>query len=329
MTALPWFDAPWQQWQSYGLAQRPPQALRLQAPPGWGLIEFSQQLVQAVLCEQPQASGQGCGQCHGCRLLSQHNHPDHHWIQPEDKKSSLGIDQIRQVIVQASQQPVLGRQQVFVFDLADELTTEAANALLKLLEEPGAERLLLLLCHQPARLLPTLASRCQTLVVPASDPDALAWLSQQRPQVDWPARYLLAGLAPLPALAMTDAEFETRHQGVQALLQIASQQRSSLDWPVADKDGLLRLFDWLYRLCHELLQIRLGGELNPVSMLGLAMTLAQQQRLAASIEGRFLRHFIDELIQQRRELSQSLSLNAGMQTDRLLIQWSRLFRGYV
>lgn len=327
MSWYPWFDEPWQIWRTQLNSGRLPQALRLSAAAGWGLTELAECLGFGLLCQKPGPSGLACGACHACRLLAQQNHPDWHWIAPPEKKSSLGIDQIRQLIEQAAKQSVLAARQVFVLDTADDLTLEAANALLKLLEEPGKDRLLLLLCHQPALLLPTLTSRCQSLSIQANQTQALAWLAQQKPQSDWPVRYCLSGEAPLPALDLTDAQFERLQNQLQALMAIGLQRQSPLEWDASDRASLRLLLDWLYRLSLQLLQLCMGCRLPSVSMLALAVPDAARAALVSRLDWQSLRQFIDELVQQNRQLSLSSSLNPSMQTDRLLIQWSKLFRG--
>ncbi len=110
------------------------------------------------------------------RVPSDH-HPDLHVIHPEEDKRSISVEQVRDVIDAIALTAHRGAAKVVVLDPADALTTAAANALLKTLEEPSGDTYLLLLCHQPGRLPATIRSRCQRLGVGRSTEQGLVeWL---------------------------------------------------------------------------------------------------------------------------------------------------------
>jgi DNA polymerase III subunit delta' len=100
-----------------------------------------------------------CENCLSCRKIAAHNHPDVHLVLPEGK--SLKIDQVRQVKKLASFSSREGRYQVFILDASMAVTPEAANSLLKLLEEPPPDTVLVVLAENPDVLPPTIVSRCQ------------------------------------------------------------------------------------------------------------------------------------------------------------------------
>lgn len=105
-------------------------------------------------------------------------HPDLHWVFPGPKRNTLAVEQVREATQALSLTSLTGRAKVMILEPADALTTSAANALLKTLEEPSADTYLLLISHQPGRLPATVRSRCQSLPVrcpPAVE--ALAWLN--------------------------------------------------------------------------------------------------------------------------------------------------------
>jgi len=91
------------------------------------------------------------------------HHPDLHWLHPEEDKETISIDQVREVIDTLSLTAHRGVAKVVIIEPAEAMTTPAANALLKTLEEPSARSYLLLLSHQPGRLPATIRSRCQHL----------------------------------------------------------------------------------------------------------------------------------------------------------------------
>jgi DNA polymerase-3 subunit delta' len=102
-----------------------------------------------------------CGACISCRLLSEQTHPDIHFIRPERTDTAIKVDQIRLLQQSIHQSTQLGKYRFIVVDLADQLNLAAANAILKVLEEPPPHTIFTLIAHQPSLLPETLRSRCQ------------------------------------------------------------------------------------------------------------------------------------------------------------------------
>lgn len=141
-------------------------AYLLVGPPHIGKDTLALQLAQAVNCvgEDPP-----CGQCTQCRRIERGIHPDIQRIAPTpDEKTGrmhteIRLDQVLAIERAIALQPYEGRYRVFIFEGAERLSPEAANALLKTLEEPPAHVLLLLTATEEDALLPTIRSRCQRL----------------------------------------------------------------------------------------------------------------------------------------------------------------------
>ncbi|MGD9584048.1 MAG: DNA polymerase III subunit delta' [Lysobacterales bacterium] len=181
----PWLLAPWQQLQARRSAGRLPHALLLAAPAGLGQLEFAQALVHGLLCEHNDAQGFACGHCRGCKLLAAGSHPDYRFITLElndqDKlRKEIVIEQIRHLCEQSARTSHFGGHRLALIDPADKLNHNAANALLKTLEEPDENAVFLLLSEQPSRLPATIRSRCQRITIPLpSHAQALAWLTAE------------------------------------------------------------------------------------------------------------------------------------------------------
>ena len=128
-----------------------------------GKTTLARAFAQALTCEQPQGEDGlgGCGQCRSCQLAAAGMHPDHRFFAPEGKQ--LRIDQVRTVVKEAALSPVEGRYKVFIITEFERANLNAANALLKTLEEPSPTTRIILISHQPAGLLDTIVSRCQML----------------------------------------------------------------------------------------------------------------------------------------------------------------------
>ena len=116
-------------------------------------------LAQALNCDGPELP---CGQCHSCQRIREGKHADVISI-GLDSGTEIGIDDIRGLQRSANLPPYEGKCKVFIIDEAEYLSTEAANALLKILEEPPPSVVWLLLAAEEERLLPTIISRCQRL----------------------------------------------------------------------------------------------------------------------------------------------------------------------
>ncbi len=116
-------------------------------------------LAQALNCSSHKPP---CGQCRSCRRILDHKHADVTSI-GLDSRTEIGIDDIRELQKFANLPPYEGKCKVFIIDDAEYLSTEAANSLLKILEEPPPKVVWLLLAAEERRLLPTIVSRCQRL----------------------------------------------------------------------------------------------------------------------------------------------------------------------
>ncbi len=128
-----------------------------------GKTTLARAFAQALTCENPEGEmGLGaCGRCRSCRLAAEGMHPDHRFFAPTGNQ--LVIEQIREVVREASRSPIESRFKVFIITSFERANVNAANALLKTLEEPSATTRIILVSHQPSGLLDTIISRCQLL----------------------------------------------------------------------------------------------------------------------------------------------------------------------
>ena len=126
-------------------------------PDGIGKRLVAMALARAIVCHEQR----GCGQCLACRKIDHQNHPDLHTLEPDG--TSIKIEQIRSFQRELNLKPLESPRKICIIEQADTMTVGAANALLKTLEEPRGDTLLILLTAQPNRLLETIRSRCQPL----------------------------------------------------------------------------------------------------------------------------------------------------------------------
>ncbi len=137
-------------------------------------------------------------------------HADLRWLTPPEDKNSIGIEQIRELVASLSLTSYAGGSKVAVIDPANAMTANATNSLLKTLEEPPGDALLILIADRVGYLPATIFSRCQrvNIALPA-EADSLDWLASLQASAGWPAALRAAGNAPLAAVASLESMQET------------------------------------------------------------------------------------------------------------------------
>ncbi len=151
-------------------------------PAGVGKHLVAIEFVRAWLCLE--GPGVACGVCDSCRRVGGATHQDLVEVTFPDKKKSIGVDQVRDLGAWLAQSPALGRNKAAIVDPAGSLTTEAANALLKTLEEPPPGRVIVLIATSPGALPPTVRSRCQQVAFGSLTDDEVAEVLRRN---GWPA----------------------------------------------------------------------------------------------------------------------------------------------
>lgn len=254
-------------------------ALLLHGAAGDGVFECAELIAHAWLCEASDPSARPCGQCASCHLLQGGAHPDLHRLLPETLREQLGVQgqggdggevepggkgrrkpsrQIRIEEVRAAIDWIVttssrGGAKVVLIHPAEAMNLQSASALLKTLEEPPAGARLLLTAEDPARLLPTVRSRCQVLRLAAPSAQvARAWLQAQglaEPEV------LLAASSgrPLEALAMGAAGIDARRWASLPAAVLARQAAAFAGF------ALPSVIATLQKLCHDGLALAAGG----------------------------------------------------------------------
>ena len=239
---------------------KPAHAYLLFGPKGSGKKTLAAFLASALVCET--LTEAPCGKCRHCRKATEGTNPDIHFIMPEGKY--LRIDQVRQVKSAASYRPHESRYQVFIMDAAA-VTTEAANSLLKLLEEPPAGTVFILLSENPGLLPPTVVSRCQLLKLEKLSPQDLYKLLRQKPDISDEQRELAVRLSegiPGRALAAAGPDWQELFREVLLFLK---QFGENCDFAAkaaqlaAHKDQVM-FVDIMLTLLRDLLALNATGE---------------------------------------------------------------------
>lgn len=141
--------------------QRMPQALLLVGPRHVGVDSFAERMAWILLCHGEEKP---CLTCTSCELLKANSHPDYKRIVPEAAGGVIKIDQIRLIQEDVYQTPKCGHSQVILIEPANKMNVAAANALLKILEEPPSSVFFILVAEQCSTIPATILSRCQHLM---------------------------------------------------------------------------------------------------------------------------------------------------------------------
>jgi DNA polymerase-3 subunit delta' len=214
---LPWTEPAAEQIRAAWAHGRLHHALLIHGADGLGKRAFALWLGRALLCESKTGILDICGRCPACQLTLAGSHPDLRIIEPEEDKQQISIDQIRQLCEALGMTAFRGGYKVAILNPAHQMTPAAANSLLKTLEEPGANTVLMLLTSRPTALPATIRSRCRKLGlrVPSAE-IAARWLQEaQSTPVDL-RLVQFSGGAPLKALAYADGSFDKLNQQMQA-----------------------------------------------------------------------------------------------------------------
>lgn len=249
---LPWHAQAAEQLRGAWRNNHLPHALLLQGADGLGKGHFASWLAAAVLCEQSQPPQGGrlthCGACTSCKLIAAGSHPDLLWVMPEEDKQQISVDQVRAASEKLTKTSFRQGYKIAIVDPAHQMTPAAANGLLKTLEEPTPESLLILATGRPSALMPTVRSRCQKITVHRpTTAESLAWLQQETGKPVEPAVLEFAGGAPLRALQFAGGRFDELDVDMQrGVSQLLSGQTDitqvAAEW---SKEALVERLVWL------------------------------------------------------------------------------------
>ena len=210
----PWQMSHWDMLMQQLAQHRMPHALLVAGEEGCGKRHFVDVLIRKLLCSSSQEFA--CGECKSCLLFQAGTHPGYMDVGLEEKSRLIKIDQIRSVVEFISKTVQIGDIKIAVIEPAEQMNANAANALLKCLEEPSGNSLIILLSHAPNRLLPTIRSRCHTIaMVKPEIHQADQWLSAFLPESQVRQQVLqLANGNPLLAMEYADREIISLYQGI-------------------------------------------------------------------------------------------------------------------
>jgi len=198
---LPWHVPQWNLLWKAAQNNRLPHALLLVGACDLEKKHFAENVARTLLCVKPTTQGSPCETCHACHLVKAQSHPDLLWVEPVETGQIIKVDQIRELVSKVHETSMQGGLKIVILHPAHAMNIAAANALLKTLEEPSPNTLLILISDQRLRLPATMSSRCQKIMFHKPPKEmANTWLQSQHLQ-DAELLLALAEGFPLSALA--------------------------------------------------------------------------------------------------------------------------------
>ena len=233
--------------------------------PGSGRKKTALQLIQALFCTM--LPDDACGVCSSCRKIDGGNHPDIHLISPLPDKRDISIDQLRELQHELSLRPYEAPRKACLIDPAERMSINAANSLLKTLEEPPGTALIILLTENAGMLLSTVRSRCQTIrFAPLSPEHVLTLLERSGMSPDAAALIApMSGGSLQRALELDNEALTTRREAVLSRVGTLNISRIATVFDASEelagnRDTTLELLDMLLSFYRDAVHLGAGSE---------------------------------------------------------------------
>ena len=303
-----------------------PHALMLSGGKGLGAEVLAQDLAALLLCDAPMGD-QACGQCKSCTLLEAGSHNDYKQLSPEEEGKQIKVDAVRALVEFVFGSSLRDGYKIAVIDPVEGLNTNGANALLKTLEEPAGNTILLLVTERPDAVLPTIRSRCQLFALNKPSKElGMQWLAEVLPSEspDLLSRYLdIAHGEPLRAKHYIELNaWQEQLSMLSGLSLVLKRQQtvSKLAGQWAD-DLLAQRLEWLVLWLEQMIRfVSTNDECVFVHDDGKAML----RYLAEKNEVEVLFALRQEMLEQLALLNGVTNPNAQLLCESVILSWNAL-----
>jgi DNA polymerase-3 subunit delta' len=258
--------------------------------PGCGRKKTALALIQALFCTV--LPDDACGVCSSCRKINGGNHPDIHMIAPLPDKRDISIEQLREMQHDLSLRPYEAPRKACIIDPAERMSVSAANSLLKTLEEPPGNALIILLTENAGLLLPTVRSRCQLIRFAPLSPEHLLSLLQRNGMAPEAAALVvpMAGGSLQKALELDNESLVTRREAVLSRVSQLNINRISTVFDAAEelsgnRESTLELLDMLLSFFRDAVHLGSGNrEIVNRSVRPAIESIAARRSLPGNLE---------------------------------------------
>jgi len=276
---------------------------------GCGKRKTALAFVQAVFC----GSDEACGVCSSCRKVASGQHPDLHILEPDG--AFIKIDQVRELQKELSYRPFEAPKKVCIIDGADKLNLSSGNALLKTLEEPPGEALMILIAPERSAVLQTILSRCQSLSfqpLPAELIESRLVRDQFPAEAARVAATLAGGSLRRGIEIATDGVLEGRGGFLERVIALNLKDVTTLfaaaEEFAADKEGLPGLLELLLSFLRDVLIYRS----TPDALANADLTRLIAREAERCPDERIM-ELIEQLIAMRRMLARNVNARLALE----------------
>ncbi len=291
-------------------ADRLPHSLLFAGPDGIGKRQFALAVAQAHNC--PVKPREGCGACPTCQRIAAGEHPDVQVISPDG--AFIKVGQIREILGKLAYQPFEARKRIAVFDAAEKMNIAAANALLKMLEEPPPHAGMILVTASPGGLLETIRSRCQLIrfaPLPNDEMEAFLAANYKRPVEDTRLLARVAQGCPGRAHGVDLTEFRTRRKEALEFIELLGRgkpvvrlMKGAAHFGKKERPDFETFLDLAASILHDVACLRGGAD-------DALVTHADVRPKLADIAERFSFARLEELLERFESLRRDLSRNVN------------------
>lgn len=258
--------------------------------PGSGRKKTAMMLIQALFCTA--LPDDACGNCPSCRKIESGNHPDIHHIAPLPDKRDISIDQLRELQHILSLRPYEAPRKVCIIDPAERMSVNAANSLLKTLEEPPGNALIILLTENAGMLLSTVRSRCQLIRFAPLSPEHIVTLLERSGMASETATLIapMSGGSLQRAFELDNESLVVRREAVLSRVSQLSHNRIATIFDAAEelsgtRDATLELLDMLLSFFRDAVHLGAGNrEIVNRSVRPAIESIAAQRSFPRNLE---------------------------------------------
>ena len=284
---------------------------------GCGRKKTALSLVQALFCTT--TTDDACGVCSSCRKIDGGNHPDIHQIAPLPDKRDISIEQLREMQHILSLRPYEAPRKVCIIDPAERMSVNAANSLLKTLEEPPGNALIILLTENAGMLLPTVRSRCQLIRFAPLSPEHLLLLLERSGMAPETAALVapMSGGSLQRALELDNEALAARREAVLTRVAQLNIQQIATVFDAAEelsgnRDATLELLDMLLSFFRDVVHLGTGsGEIVNRSFRDAIEAIAAKRSFPRNLE------LLESIYETRRDVQRNA--NPKLALDHLFL----------
>ncbi|MFA7059606.1 MAG: DNA polymerase III subunit delta' [Pedobacter sp.] len=286
--------------------------------PGCGRRKTALALIQALFCGS--SNDDACGACLSCRKVISGNHADIHFIQPLPDKRDISIDQLREMQRELALRPYEASRKACILEPAERMSVNAANSLLKTLEEPPGNAIIILLTENADMLLPTIRSRCQLVRFAPLPPEHLRLLLEQN-GMDEASAATLAQMAGGSMQRAQELDNESLTERRELLLKHLSQINLDRIVTVFDaaeelggnRDNALETLDLLLSFSRDMIHLSAGS--NDIINTAIRPAL---ESLSKGLNLERVLQLADDVMETRRAVQRNANVKLAL--DHLFIK---------